>query len=228
MITKTEYTNDNFEILTVQQVELSNTYFKHIYEDNQLKKIEIYTVTSRTDKTKVLRGGVYYLSDTEDYQTIVNKYANTGKLKDWEFYFNKQTNVFGDYSWEIHKYYKGTVERKIIEGYNAQNEMIFSCEKDFEDNDKIIGKRKYLSTPAIEASYESGLLLKYDENTNELDRVVTGWEGDTTYRSLQEFIESGINEVFDWYGNTYYHNFYPMLPTKPNIITENRLKKPNG
>ena len=42
MITKIEFTNDAFEILTAQQIELCDTYFKHIYEDNQLKKIEIY------------------------------------------------------------------------------------------------------------------------------------------------------------------------------------------
>lgn len=212
MITKIEYTNDNFETLTLQQAELISSYFKHIYEDDQLKKIEEYAVASRTDSTKILIGGVYYLSGTESYQAVVDQYSNTGKLKQWTFYFNKLTNSFGDYSWEIHKYYKGVVERKIIEGYNIQNELIISYEKDIENN-QIIGKRKYLSTPAIEAYYDSGLLFIYDEDSDELDRVVTGWEGDTTYKSLSEFLASGIESVFDWYGNPYYHNFYPLLPT---------------
>lgn len=216
MITKIEYTNDAFEILTPQQAELSTFYFKHIYEDNQLKKIEEYVPTSRTDKTKILGRGVYHLSNTEDYQSIVDQYANTGRSKRWDFYFNKQINAFGDYSWEIHKYYKGVIQRKIIEGYNAQNEMIMYCEISLITN-QIIGKRKYLRSSAIDASYESGLLIKYDEVTNELDRVITGWEGDTTYWSLTEFLDSGIANVFDWYGNTYYHNFYPMLPSGPIV-----------
>ena len=218
MITEIKYTDDNFEILTPQQVELSLSYLKHIYEDNELKKTEKYTVASRTDKTKILKGGVYYLSNTECYQAVVDEYSNTGKLKQWTFYFNKQTNSFGDYSWEIHKYRKGVLERKIVEGYNIQNEIIISFEKDIE-NDQIIGKRKYLSTPAIEAYYDSGLLFIYDEDSDELDRIVTGWEGDTTYKSLSEFLASGIESVFNWYSNPYYHNFYPLLPSVPNYVT---------
>jgi hypothetical protein len=217
MITKIEYRNEHSEILTLQQAEQSRFHFKYIYEDNQLKKIEKYVPTSRTDNTKILGGGEYYLSDNEDYEAIVSQYAPMGKRKNWTFYFNKQTNSFGDYSWEIHAYYNEEIERKWIKGYNGQNDKLFYCEKSLIDN-QIIGKKKYLTSSIIEQQYDSGLVIVYDDNDDtEIEKVVTGWEGDTTYYSLSEFIDSGITNYFDWYGNPYYHSFYPMLPSGPIV-----------
>lgn len=212
MITKIEYQNDNDEIITEQQAEMSASYYKCIYEDNELKKIEKHSVFRRYDSTKAITGGIYYLSDTEDYQTIVDQYTNLGKSKTWWFYFNKQTNAFGYYSWEMHRYSRSDLELKRVEGYNNQNKIIVDYDLDYLDGDKIIGKKKYLSTPAIRNLFYGGLVIYYNDETNEIQQVLSR---EYSYYSLADFLNSGITAIYDWYGNPYYHNFYPILPEGP-------------
>jgi hypothetical protein len=213
MVTKIEYKNYNDEVITSQQADLLISHWEYIYENNQLKKFVKYGPTSRTDKTKILWGGGYYLSENEDYQTIVNQYKDTGKSRFWYFYLPKQINAFGYYSIEWHKYEKGIIDMKRIEGYDSLNEQIMSCQPDTSSN-QIFGKSKYLETPLIRQKYDSGLLIEYDDdNDTIIEKVVAGWEGDLTYYSIEDFIDSGINDVFNWDGNPYYHSFQPMLPS---------------
>lgn len=212
MITKIEYQNDNSEIITEQQAEMSASYYKCIYEDYELKKIESYSLIRRNDLTKAITGGIYYLSDTEDYQTIVDQYSNIGRSKIWWFYFNKQTNAFGDYTWEMHLYVGGVLELKRVEGYNNQNILLVDYDLDYLEGDKIIGKTKYLSSPAIENQFYGDFAICYNDETNEIQKVLSS---EYSYYSLADFLNSGITAIYDWYGNPYYHNFYPILPDAP-------------
>jgi hypothetical protein len=139
MSTTIKYTNFHGEPISEKQLEMSDSYSKQIYENNVLKKIEDYVIASRINQNVVLRGGEYYLSPSENLQTVLNELLPTARR--WTIYFDRQTNSFGDYYWEYRQYNDGVLERNYKEVFNALNQMILESEIDVETN-QVLSKRK--------------------------------------------------------------------------------------
>ena len=208
MSTTIKYTNQDFEPITEQQVGFLKFYNKQFFVNNELKKIERYGPLGRTN-TIILIGGEYYLSDNEDIQVTINQYISSARY--WTFYYNKQTNSFGDTYHDIISFKEGLLDYKTRQVTNNEGQLIAFCSIDIatgqiDDRRKMfygdinVYKRVYYDSKFLSVSYEdndiSGIYI-YDED----------------YQSVSEFLSSSFSQYFDWMSHTYYHSFEPMLPT---------------
>ncbi|MBP4136948.1 hypothetical protein [Flavobacterium geliluteum] len=211
MATMIKYTNTDFEEITQQQVSKSKEYHKETYENGELKLIQKYWMKGRNVETSY-NGGEYYLSLDENLEDIINQYLPIGIS--WFFYYNKVTNANNDEKWEYQFFHKGILDRKGVEVYNKNGELLASCIKDLLTND-IKEKRKYFYGDLnifkrIDYKYPY-YTFNYEDNG-----IDTIFVHDEDYR-LNEFLASNEMSIFPWNDHSYYHDFEPLLPTGLNI-----------
>ncbi|AYN04218.1 hypothetical protein [Flavobacterium sp. 140616W15] len=127
-----KYTNTDFEEITQQQIDKSKEYHKETYENGELKLIQKYWFKGRKGEISY-SGGEYYLSPDENLDNIINQYLPIGIS--WFFYYNKETNANNDEKWEYQFFYNGILERKGIEVYNKNGQLLASCIKDLITNE---------------------------------------------------------------------------------------------
>lgn len=209
MNTTIKYTNSDYQPITEQQKGLLKLYNKQFFVNNELKKIEAYGPLGRTDSV-ILKRGEYYLSDDENLQDIINQYIMTAKS--WTFYYNKQSNSFGDTFYDLISYKEGVLCSKSRLVNNVLGQEIAFCEIDIETG-QIDGRRKkFYGDINVYKRYSIDsrfLSVFYDENG-----IRDIYIYDEDYQSVSEFLSSPFSADFDWMAHPYYHSFDPMLPTQ--------------
>lgn len=206
-----KYTNTDFEEITQQQINKSKEYHKETYENGELKLIQKYWFKGRKGEISY-SGGEYYLSPDENLDNIINQYLPIGIS--WFFYYNKETNANNDEKWEYQFFYNGILERKGIEVYNKNGQLLASCIKDLITNE-IDEKRKYFYGD-INVFKRINSKYAYYTFNYENHEIETIFVHDEDYR-LNEFLVSDEMNIFSWNNHPYYHNFAPLLPTGLNI-----------
>lgn len=205
------YTNEYGGLLTKQQTEKARSYKKEIRSNGELKLIEYYV------KQK-LRNGSYFLDNSESIQEIIDRYANTALS--WVFYYNKQTNMVGDNTYEYKVYYDGILKEKGACANDSQGRLIAKKITDLSTN-AVNSKRKFFYSDSQDfQSYEdyTGYAISFDY----LDHVTEVYcvfhpHVEETY-SLDDFLaQEDIMEIFPWEEHTYYHSFDPILPPDPIV-----------
>lgn len=202
-----KYTNSDYQPITEQQKELLKFYNKQFFVNNDLKKIEMYGTQGRTNDI-ILKGGEYYLAQGEELHSIISQYISIGSH--WIFYYDKQTNAFGDIYWEYVLYENQVLKRKGRHVFNIEGLLIASCTIDLITNE-IEDRKKYFYGDINfykRLSYKD-IFLNVSYNDNEVEQI---YIFDENY-DLAEFLSSPDAIKFDWNSHTYYHDFVPMLPT---------------
>ncbi len=100
MSTTTQFFNSNNKLITEQQANQLNSFSKNIYIDGFLKKEEDY-------RENILKGGVYYLSPSENVTAVLN---DIGIGLNWAIKSNKQI-INGYTIWEI-RWYDNNLQTK--------------------------------------------------------------------------------------------------------------------
>ncbi|RFZ90720.1 hypothetical protein D0C36_17315 [Mucilaginibacter conchicola] len=212
-MTNCVYTDFCNNILSEQQIRDLNDYWKHIYEDGELKITEFWSYNWMKKKV-VPGGGLYFVPEKEDYKDVIESFAKADGR--WTIYYNKKANTQGDALWEYQIIYRGTSENlgKIV--FDSQKreiaETVFSELRNRYDRNL----KKFYGDPKIFSPAYYGaptFTFFYDEVTGKPTKAWCeyGSEADNEYSINQFFKNENIMSVFSWSEHPYYHSFYPIL-----------------
>jgi len=213
MSTNIQYTNENYQVVTERQLNMLSSYFKHTYENDKLKKMEIFSF-NKISRQLAQTGGTYYLSANEDLQNIIDQSLSNGK--DWLFYYNETTNPSNDNLWDYEIYSNGVIREKGKKCFDSSARPIAVCSSKPEA-EVYSGKAKFFYGDSLlfPKPFDGAAAFSfwYDQDNNPTEVYCEyGMETDNDY-SIDEFIaQDSIMAIFPWEQYIYYHNFEPMLP----------------
>jgi hypothetical protein len=208
------YTDFSYNLITFKELDPSDGYFKHIFEDCDLRLTE-YWAFSKVQNKVVQSGGFYYLTESENLNDVIASVKYNGE--NWTFYYNKITNGSGDTLWDYQTIFYGNFESKGKVVFDKKKREVATCIFSHDLN-KYVGKTKmYYGDPNIfPPPYETAatFTFNYESNLNKPYEVVCEFGGDVDNNyCMPDFLaRQDIMTKFPWHQHTYYHNFEPMLP----------------
>jgi len=207
------YTSVENTPVTEQQLDGLGRYFKHVFENEKLKKIEYYTY-HRTQGKIVLRGGRRFLSAGENLADMINE--SMSKADDWTFYYDPISDGQNNTVWNFRDLYKGALRKQGKEAFDSSLITNAYYALDAAMNAKI-GKRKYFYGdrtvfPGADDRLPTITFTYFEDDSPRNIYCHYGVETDNDY-SITEFLaKDAIMAIFPWEQHPFYHSFEPMLP----------------
>lgn len=214
MSTNIIYTDLNYNLITDQQVANADDYLKQTFENGDLKIVEQYGYR-KTPQKVVQTGGLYWLSNDENLDDVVN--AMMAQSKDWTFYYNRAENAKMNTNWDFKNIYDGNLKKQGKMAFDHLRRPIASCVFDQISNTYKAKVKLFWGDPSVfptPSDSLSALEFYYDAISNQPSQVYCdyGKEIGNEY-DLTEFISrNSIMAIFPWSEHSYFHNFEPMLP----------------
>jgi hypothetical protein len=213
MSTNIIYTSIENNAVTEQQLDNLGRYFKHVFENEKLKKIEYYAY-HRTQAKIVLRGGRRFLSAGENLADVINE--SMSEADDWTFYYNPVSNDQQNTLWDFQDIYKGELKSQGKEAFDSSLRTIAAYGLDAATNTKI-GKRKYFyGDKAVFPGADDQLptiTFSYLDDDSPMEVFCHyGSETDNDYGIMEFLARDAIMAIFPWDQHLFYHSFEPMLP----------------